>query len=191
MRADALANRRRVLAAAERVFAELGLDASTEEVARRAGVGIGTVFRHFPTKRDLVENVLLARLEEFTERARAAESDPDVTSAFFGLLSQIVEHVADKFAMASYLFGGEDLRGPAKQASVELNSIIGRMLQRAQETGGVRDDIGADELYFLIRGLAQPRMLGSVEDTARQRAQRVVLDGLRAGRAPRVPETER
>lgn len=69
MRADALANRRRILAAAGDVFGELGVEASTEEVARRAGVGIGTVFRHFPAKQDLVGATLAAHLDELTARA--------------------------------------------------------------------------------------------------------------------------
>lgn len=180
MRADAVANRGRVLAAAQQVFAEQGLDASTEEVARRAGVGIGTVFRHFPTKRDLVESTLLAHFEELTEQARAAESCPDATAGLFQLTEQLVEHVAGKLAMGSYLFGHDGWSGPAKQASLELHAVIERVLRRAQQAGGVREDVGTDELYFLIRGLAQSRRSGPIQDLVRQRAQRVVLDGLRA-----------
>jgi AcrR family transcriptional regulator len=183
MRADALANRRRVLAAAQQVFAEQGLDASTEEIARRAGVGIGTVFRHFPTKRDLVENTMLAHFEELTEQARAAESCPDATAGLFQLTEQLVEHIATKLAMAGYLFGDEGWSGPAKQASLELHAGVERVLRRAQKAGGVREDIGTDELYVLIRGLAQPPLSRPVRDSTRRRAQRVVLDGLRAERA--------
>ncbi len=184
MRADAVANRERVLAAAEQVFAEQGLDASTEEIARRAGVGIGTVFRHFPTKRELVESTLLAHFEMFIEHARAAEAAPDPTVAVFQLTEQLVGSIANKLAMASYLFGGNGLSGPAQQASAELHAIIERLLRRAQDAGGVRADIGTDELYFLLRGLAQPRRSADPgQDAARERALRVILDGLRADRA--------
>jgi AcrR family transcriptional regulator len=178
MRADATANRQRVLAAAEQVFAEQGLGASTEEIARRAGVGIGTVFRHFPVKRDLVESVLLARFAELTELARAAESRRDVTPAFFELVEQLMEHVAAKRAMVSYLSAGDGSTEAARQASAELSAVIERILRRAQRAGGVRDDIGTDELFLLILGLAQP-VAGLDRDAARKRAGRVVLDGLR------------
>ena len=181
MRADAAANRQRVLDAAERVFAEQGPSAPTEEVARRAGVGIGTVFRHFPVKRDLIESVLLARFEEFTELARTAESRPDVTTAFFELTEQLIDHVAAKRAMVSYLSGGEGWSGVAEQASQELNAVIERVLRRAQRAGDVRDDIGVDELRLLILGLAQP-VIGPDQNAARKRAGRVVLDGLRVMR---------
>ena len=184
MRADAAANRQRVVAAAERVFAEQGFGASTEEVARCAGVGIATVFRNFPAKRDLVASVMLGRLEEVTDLARAAESRSDVTTALFELIEQLVDRVADKLAMASYLSGEEDWAGPVKQASEALSAVIERVLRRAQRSGGVRDDIGVDELQLLILGLAHSGVgvAGPDEHLTRQRAARVVLDGLRATR---------
>ncbi|MFC4244532.1 TetR/AcrR family transcriptional regulator [Gryllotalpicola reticulitermitis] len=186
MRADAEANRRRVLDAAEEVFVEQGTDASTEEVARRAGVGVGTVFRHFPTKRDLVESALLSRFDELTAQAQAAESEPDATTALFNLIATLVEHVPGKLALGHYLFGAERWSGPAKQASIELGAVIERALRRAQESGGVRDDIDVDELVFLIRGLAEPRMPGPTPDAARQRARQVVFDGLRRPHRPPI-----
>src|SRR4051812_5490623 len=82
-RADALRNRARVLTAAEAVFAARGTSASTEEVAREAGVGIGTVFRHFPTKEALLEAVYVARLRRLAEEADALVSADDAGEAFF------------------------------------------------------------------------------------------------------------
>jgi AcrR family transcriptional regulator len=188
MRADAAANRRRVLIAAGEVFAEQGLDASTEEVARRAGVGVGTVFRHFPAKRDLIESTLLEHFAILTEEARAAGSSPDAAAAFFRLTERLVRYTAAKIAMAGYLYGGEGLGEPAKQASAELREAIARLLKRAQDAGGVRHDIGVDDFYFLLFGLAQSWPPGKTpaeapgQDTVRRRAYRVVIDGLRAER---------
>jgi len=179
MRADARENRDRVLVAAEQVFTELGLDASTEVVARRAGVGVGTVFRHFSTKRELVEGVLLAQFHEVTQRALAVESDIDATASLLGFVEELADRIATKLALSGYLFGGGGWSGPAEEASRELQAVIERLLRRAQDAGGVRADIGTDELYFLIRGLAQPCATGSGADSGRRLAVRVVLDGLR------------
>jgi AcrR family transcriptional regulator len=182
MRSDAAANRHRVLIAAAQVFAEQGLDASTHEIARRAGVGNGTVFRHFPTKRDLIESTLLAHFEILAEQARAAELHLDAASALFQLTEQLADHAANKLTMSNYLFSPEGLKGPAKQASLELNTIVERVLRRAQKSGAVRDDIGMDEIYFLIRGLAQSRIIEPDQHSAHCRILRVVFDGLRGER---------
>jgi len=109
VRADAVANRRRVLAAAQEVFAEQGVEASTETVARRAGVGVGTVFRHFPTKRDLVEHTLAAHLDELAEGARVAGTGDDAVAALTGLVAEMAEHAPTKLAMAGHLLaeGGQ------------------------------------------------------------------------------------
>jgi AcrR family transcriptional regulator len=98
LRADARRNRGRVLAAAEEVFAAEGVGAPTEAVARRAGVGIGTVFRHFPTKEALLEAVLVERLRGLAEHARAAAADPDAGGALFGFLEHVVTQSAAKNA---------------------------------------------------------------------------------------------
>src|ERR1700680_4470101 len=82
MRSDARRNRERVLIAAEDVFSEKGLRAQVEEVARRAGVGVGTVCRHFPTKQALVEAVLTSMFESVLEQAREALAAPDPAEAF-------------------------------------------------------------------------------------------------------------
>lgn len=180
VRADAAANRRRVLTAAAEVFATNGLDASTEEVARRAGVGVGTVFRHFPTKRDLVEGVLLAQFAEVTEHARALQAEPDATASLLLLVAELVERISGKLAMANFLFSGQDWTGPGRQASAELHQVIQHALTRAQAAGGVRRDIDTEELYFLIRGLAQPGRGTSGELAAvRGQALQIVIDGLR------------
>ncbi|HEX7659206.1 MAG TPA: helix-turn-helix domain-containing protein [Pseudonocardiaceae bacterium] len=127
---------------------EQGLEASTEEIARRAGVGVGTVFRHFPTKRELVEAVLLAHLETFVQWAREADARPDAASGLVELAGRIVDHIGMKAAMVRYLLDGEGLNGPARQVSAELAEVVERMLIRAQAQGGIRGDVTASEVFF-------------------------------------------
>ncbi len=122
---------------------------------------------------------MLARFKEVTERARAADSGTEPTAALLGLMGELVGLVAGKREVASYLFGGQEWTGAAKQASDELVTAIGRLLRRAQESGGIRKDISVEELSFLIQGLAQPTPAGTGRHTVRQQALQIVLDGLR------------
>jgi AcrR family transcriptional regulator len=155
VRADAVANRRRVLAAAQEVFAEQGVEASTEAVARRAGVGAGTVFRHFPTKRDLVEHALAAHLDELAESARAAAAGDDAVAALTGLVAEMAEHAPTKLAMAGHLLAEGGFGEAASAASRRVGVVIEEVLERAQATGRIRRDVGVEEIYFLVRGIAQ------------------------------------
>src|SRR5215471_4249673 len=96
MRADARRNRARVLEAAEAVFAARGTSASTEEIALRAGVGAGTVFRHFPTKEALLEAILADRVARLGEEARSLAASADPGAALLGLFARMVEEAAVK-----------------------------------------------------------------------------------------------
>jgi AcrR family transcriptional regulator len=87
MRADAVRNRARVLEAADRVFALEGAAVSIDDVAREAGVGVGTIYRHFPTKEDLLQAVVISRVESLVDQARALAAADDATAAFFDFLS--------------------------------------------------------------------------------------------------------
>jgi AcrR family transcriptional regulator len=183
VRADAVANRRRVLAAAQEVFAEQGAEASTEEIARRAGVGIGTVFRHFPTKRDLVEHALAAHLDELADRAQSAEAGDDAVAALTRLVGDMAEHAPTKLAMAGHLLADGGFGEAAGAASARVRDVVGLVLERAQATGRIRADVGVEEIYFLVRGVAQAEAFLPVEPEVRRRAIQVVVDGLRC--APR------
>ena len=186
MRSDAVANRRRVLQAAAAVFAEEGPSAPTDVIARRAGVGIGTVFRHFPTKRDLVESVLLAELSEVTGWVQGAESSSlTATGAFLSLANRLAEHIGPKLAIAQFLFGDTGLHGDARTASLALDAAVARILRRAQAEGGIRADVETADVYFLLRGLVQPHRT-SHDAEIRNRALKIILHGLRV--APERPE---
>ncbi|WP_067467334.1 TetR/AcrR family transcriptional regulator [Actinomadura macra] len=184
LRADALRNRARVLAAAEAVFAARGTTASTEEVAREAGVGIGTVFRHFPTKESLLEAVLAGLLERLAEEARALLDSPDPGAAFFGLLARVVGQAATKQAVSEALArAGVDAREAAGPARPELRSALGVLLERAQGAGAVRADVGPAQVLALLAGLSYAAgHAGAGDDVLK-----IAFDGLRPpGGAPVV-----
>lgn len=178
MRTDAAANRRRVLAAAEEVFGERGMDASTEEIARRAGVGIGTVFRHFPTKRELVEATLIAHFENLTARAQGLVASGAPGTALTTLLHEMAETGSAKLSLAGYLVADAGFGDAAAAASNDLRAAVGRLLDDAQGAGDVRRDVGVEEIYFLLRGLGQAQLSMPVETRTRRRAVEVVLAGL-------------
>jgi AcrR family transcriptional regulator len=178
-RADARTNRVRVLDAAEQVFGRGGESASTEEVARLAGVGIATVFRHFPTKAALLEAVLLRRFERLRDQAEGLVSAVDPGRAFFDFFAHMVADAAGKIAIAEALAdaGGDD-PGSVLRASGELERAIGALLGRAQEAGAVRKDVGLPEVYALLIGASRAAALAHLDEDVRARAVAIVFDGL-------------
>ncbi|TDO42205.1 TetR/AcrR family transcriptional regulator [Paractinoplanes brasiliensis] len=177
-RADALRNRARVLAAAEQVFVARGTSVSTEEVARSAGVGIGTVFRHFPTKATLIEAVFRERLRRFAEEAdQLAESD-DPAGAIWTFLGRIVEVAAGKQAWAE-AFAAADLHDALTPAREQLPRVLGVLLARAQEVDAVRQDVTVPELIALMLAVSRVPDQTADGDPLRARILSIVLDGLR------------
>jgi AcrR family transcriptional regulator len=183
LRADALRNRRKVLDAAETVFDARGVTASTEEVARAAGVGIGTVFRHFPTKEALLEAVYVGRLRKLTEEADALAAAEEPGAAFFTFFTRVVGHAATKNALtAALLEAGVDVREATARTGRGLKEALGALLGRAQEAGAVRRDIGLPEVLTLLVAASQAAERAGAGDEVRDRALAVILDGLRAAR---------
>ena len=183
LRADARTNRIKVLDAAEEVFGQGGESASTEEVARRAGVGIATVFRHFPTKAELLEAVLARRFERLRERADGLAGAADPGQAFFDFFTHMVADAAGKIAIAEALAeAGGDAEGAATQASARLQDAVRVLLRRAQEAGAVRGDVGLGEIYSLLIGSSRAAAFGQFGPNVNARALAVIFDGLAAPR---------
>ncbi|MGW7004419.1 TetR/AcrR family transcriptional regulator [Streptomyces sp. NPDC054933] len=184
LRADARRNRERVLAAAEDVFAAKGTSASTEEVARQAGVGIGTVFRHFPAKEALLEAVLLRRLTGLVDEARSLVDAEDRGAAFFGFLAHVVEQSAAKIAFADAVaVAGIDVRSIAEPVGRELLDALGVLLRRAQEADIVRRDVAVPEVHALLVGVSRAAELAGWDREVRDRSLSIVFDGLRPSRS--------
>ena len=189
-RQDAQLNRERVLDAALDVFGEQGVDGSTETIAARAGVGVATVFRHFPSKRELLEAALERMITQLAESLEKLLEREDAEHAFFEALAQLVERAGTKKALAEGLSGpGEEIR--SRVWSNQLRSSLTRLLERAQRCDAVRDDIGIEELSAVL--IAAARTIEHTRGDAELRARvlRVIFDGLRppagAQRAPRRP----
>ncbi|NUR90801.1 MAG: TetR/AcrR family transcriptional regulator [Nonomuraea sp.] len=156
MRADAARNRAKILSAAESVFAEHGVAASTEEVARAAGVGIGTVFRHFPTKESLVEAVFAGIVQGFVDQARQLCDAPDPGGALFDFLRGMVQVSATKTAYADAVAtAGAEVHDALAEGRRELPDALSTLLERAQRAGVVRGDVTMPEVLALTAGVAR------------------------------------
>jgi AcrR family transcriptional regulator len=181
LRADARRNRERVLRTAQRLFATEGLGVSLDEIARRAGVGPGTVHRHFPAKEALYLAVATDQLKQLVAQgeALAATGDP---AALFTLLSQMMANGAENVAVKSALEAAEfDLRTAAPDVAVDLTRQVAGLLDRGHAAGVVRDDVTVEEVMALVAGaFAAIRHAGA--ETSRERSAhiaRLILDGLK------------
>jgi AcrR family transcriptional regulator len=191
-RADALRNHERVLEAAKIVFSAGGPDASLEAVAREAGVGIGTLYRHFPTREALYEAVYRREVEQLSELAEELKGEGEPVEALRRWLRSNVEFVATKKGMAAALALAA---GPPSELTAfsyaRLTKAVGVLLERAVAAGEIRADVGPEDLLRTLVGMCmlhdQPGWQASVV-----RMLDVLVDGLRlpstAGkRAPRRP----
>ena len=181
LRADARRNRARLLEVAEQVFADRGIGASTEEIARRAGVGVGTVFRHFTTKEALLEAVFIARLTRLGERAAALTESEEPGPAFFAFVALVVDQASSKNAFADALAAaGVNVQAVASGVSGEFAGAMRVLLSNAQQAGAVRPDIGVSELKAVLVGASRAVEQGGDDPATRARILAVMLDGLRA-----------
>jgi AcrR family transcriptional regulator len=180
LRADARRNRERVLEAAEHVLSTEGVSVPIDEVARRAGVGVGTVYRQFPTKEALLEAILLRRLERLIEEARSRDAVADPGEAFFGFLEHLVSEAGRKCDLGDALSrAGVDVDVSASAPAQELMAAVAGLLARAQGAGAVRSDVGMPELFGLVAGTclaADRQVLGACSP---QRMLGIICDGLR------------
>ncbi len=179
LRADARRNRARVLRTAQRLFAAEGLGVSLDEIARRAGVGPGTVHRHFPSKEALYLAVATDQLERLVEEAEvlAAGDDPE---ALFTLLSRMMESGAENATVKSALVAAEfDLRTAAPDVAAGITRHVADLLHRAHAAGAVRRDLTVEEVMALVAGaFAAIRHLGA-ESRREAHIVQIILDGIR------------
>jgi AcrR family transcriptional regulator len=171
LRADARRNRQRILDAARAAFAEAGRAVPLDEIAARAGVGPGTVYRHFPTKEALFQEIVTDRVEDLVADARRRSADPDPGAAFFGFLTRLGAEAAVKRDTSDAI----GLPGPVRAA---MQDALTGLLERAQAAGAVRPGITADDLITMFKGiLAAVHEKPDPDRSARLFA--VLLDGLR------------
>jgi AcrR family transcriptional regulator len=189
LRADARRNRAALLEAAQQVFATKGVTAATEEVARAAGVGIGTLFRHFPTKEALLEAVYRARLRAIADEARGLAGADDPGAALLDFFRDTVVNSGPKLAVTDALAAaGFELKPAEVPEARALGDALRVLLVRAQQAGAVRADLGLRELIALLVG-ASSAVRFAENDAIRVRTIEVIVDGLRTPRRTRRPST--
>lgn len=170
-RADARRNYEALVAAAREAFGERGTAASLEEIARRAQVGIGTLYRHFPTRRELLEAVYVDEVEALC-RSAAELADLPPWDAFVAWINRFVAYVATKRALAEELVDSEVFRG----CRTAIYAAGEPMLRRAQEAGVARPDATFDDVLRLLSGITTAQF---TEPGQRERVLGFALDGLR------------
>ncbi|MGW3542649.1 TetR/AcrR family transcriptional regulator [Nocardia niigatensis] len=181
LRADARRNRERVLRTAQQLFAQEGLSVSLDEIARRAGVGPGTVHRHFPTKEALYLAVSIDQLEQLVAQAAVLVAGDD-PNALFALLARMMANGAENATVKSALTAAEfDLRTAAPDVAADLTGHVARLLDRARGAGVVRGDVTADELMALVAGAfaAIHHADAQINPARSAHIGRIILDGLR------------
>ncbi len=155
LRADAERNRHRLLDAAEALFRERGLDVGVGEIAERAGVGRATLFRNFPSKEHLIAAIVVERMNDAIVTGRELLQAPDPGEALFEFLDKIVGRQqmdrALSEAVADTFLANPDISA----AYTELIGVLNELVQRAQEAGAVRADVGALDIILLVKGVSQ------------------------------------
>jgi AcrR family transcriptional regulator len=189
LRADARRNRERILAAAREAFAEEGIDAGMSAIAERAGVGVGTLYRRFPTKDALVEALMLDHLERIVEGGEATIRDePDSWKAFVRYLRYLVECKSHDEGLAELFAGRVVVSDEIRAARRRIEAQLRELIRRAQDAGELRTDVAMGDIGVLLSSVCSARWLHG--DRGRQLNERflaIVIDGLRAPGASALP----
>ncbi|PYC81365.1 TetR family transcriptional regulator [Streptomyces tateyamensis] len=173
-RTDAARNFDALLAAAREAFAEHGAEASLEDIARRAGVGIGTLYRNFPTRKHLFETVYANEVNDLSLVAEELAGEPP-WQALHGWLQRFVDYTVTKRAIRDALAGEEsDVFLACRKSMFDAGEPL---LERAQRAGQVRPDITIDDLLRLVSGISS---VAYPEEGQRDRVLAIALDGVRA-----------
>ena len=182
LRADARRNRQRILDAAVDVFAEQGADAQIDDVARRADLGVGTIYRHFPTKEALVAELVRQKFVAFAEHAREALADDgEPFEVFAGLLRRNAQFCSRDAAVQHALSAsGEALWTNAESEIEELIGLTDQLVCRAQKAGTMRPDVSARDIPMLMCGVSAT-MAHDFPGFDWHRHLELVIDMLRAG----------
>ncbi|QRK10734.1 TetR/AcrR family transcriptional regulator [Archangium violaceum] len=180
LRADARRNREQLLVAAHEAFTEYGADASLDDIARRAGVGIGTLYRHFPDRDALLVATLEERLVALRDKGRALLETPDAVDAVVAWMKVLIKHLTTYQGMVGTIRAG--LHG-VSTACEQVKEAGAALLSRAQTAGEIRSDIDHDDLEALAVAVAFTGQQPASEPARARRMLTVIIDGLRV-RAP-------
>jgi AcrR family transcriptional regulator len=183
LRADARRNREKVVAAARAVFSDQGRDAQMDDVAKRAGVGVGTVYRHFPTKEALIEALMVDAFRSIAAEAERALEIEDAWEAFATVLWHGAEVMAADRAMSEVFASAPSVAESARPTIEGLTAAVDELIRRGQAAGVLRSDLMVDDIPMLMCGIGAATKKQHSCDGAWRRHLAIVLDGLRASSA--------
>ena len=187
LRADARRNREAVIGAAKELFADLGLDAQMPDVARRAKVGVGTVYRHFPTKDDLIAALVAERFERLAQKAAEGLDADDAWEGIADFIRFAAQIQADDLGLCEVMGSRADVMDAAARA-VALPELCERLVERAQRTGQLRGDLSWQDIPMIACGLGTITQATVGPAAGRwPRLVEIVLDGLRAPGSHKLP----
>ena len=179
-RRDARRNHALLVSAARELFAEQGVEAPLDEVARRAGVGAGTLYRHFPTREELVEAILAERVGELVAVAEAALSLPDAREGLVGFLQATLELQSGDRVLREILVRYPPGEGRLAQTRETMHRLLERLVERGHEQRVLRSDFGAPDLMLLLWSFAPViDATAEIAPAAWRRHLHWLLDGLR------------
>lgn len=180
LRADARRNRKRIIVAAGELFARRGREAQMDEIAARSGLGMGTLYRHFPTKQALLTAMVGERFRGMADLARAAEQIPDPGEAFETILRSYLEAADGDAAFQLALMGSGDLEWEGiEQEKVEFAEIVTRIIDRAVAAGAVRGDLTIADFPLLTVGVMSTMYFRPGGNADWRRHLQLALDGVR------------
>jgi AcrR family transcriptional regulator len=186
-RADARRNRAAVLAAAKKLFADQGLDAQMPEVARTAKVGVGTVYRHFPTKDELIAALVVDRFERLAEKAREGLELDDPWNALCDFIRYSAQIQADDRGLCEVMGSRPDVMDAAARQAA-LPDLCAQLVKRAQSSGQLRSDLVWEDIPMIACGLGPITQAAVGPATGRwHRLVEIILDGLRAPGSGKLP----
>lgn len=180
LRADARRNREAVIAAAKKLFADQGLHAQMPDVARAAKVGVGTVYRHFPTKDELIAALVAERFERLAEQAQESLQMDDAWQGIASFVRFAAQVQADDRGLCEVVGSRPDMMYAAARAA-ELPKLCDQLVKRAQRSGQLRPEIEWEDIPMIACGLGSVTQVGEGPATGRwPRLVEIILDGLRA-----------
>jgi AcrR family transcriptional regulator len=180
LRRDAQLNRERIIVAAREVFAARGLNASLDDVAHHAGVGVGTVYRRFPTKEALLEVALDERLEEHVRAAEAALAAPTGWDGLVGFLRRAAEMQAADRGLRDVVLGADFRARHKARARDRIEPLIRELVERAHREGSLRPDVTVEDLALVLMMVSEvAHHSHTVRPDVYARYLELLIDGLR------------
>jgi AcrR family transcriptional regulator len=180
LRADARRNRAKVLAAARREFAEHGLDAQMDDIARRAKVGVGTVYRHFPNKVDLLQALADEKFQGLADAVHEGLANDDAWDGFVDFMTYAARTMAEDRSLAQAMGQHPGLCAAAAERA-QLGGLTGELVARAQANGRLRSDVVPEDIPALVCGIGRAVDVSSGEPTMPwDRYLQIILAGLSA-----------